>query len=96
MEISQFVFDNYETELDLPRLKDCKISEIDANPPAVLPNGHAPATSTTSALFQINSTKLYVPVVTLSINNSIKFLENRKHGFERKISSNINCFEDLK
>ena len=93
---------NYETELDLPRLKDCKISEIfntpeiDANPPAVLPNGHAPATSTTSALFQINSTKLYVPVVTLSINNSIKFLENRKHGFERKIYSNINCFEDLK
>ena len=28
--------------------------------------------------FMITSTKLYVPVVTLSINDNIKFLENKK------------------
>ena len=33
----------------------------------------------------IPSTKLYVPVVTLSINDNIKFLENIKQGFKRTI-----------
>ena len=32
---------------------------------------------TTRATFQINSVKLYVLVVTLSINDNIKFLENK-------------------
>ena len=32
------------------------------------------------------STKLYVPAVTLSINNNIKFLENIKQGFKRTVS----------
>ena len=36
--------------------------------------------------FISTSTKLYVPVVTLSINDNIKFSENIKQGFERKIS----------
>ena len=36
----------------------------------------------------ITSTKLYVPVVTLSINDNIKFLENIKQGFKRTISCN--------
>ena len=36
----------------------------------------------------ITSTKCYVPVVTLSVNNNIKVLENMKHGFKRKISWN--------
>ena len=36
----------------------------------------------------ITSTKLYFPVVTLSINDSIKFLENIKQGFKRIISWN--------
>ena len=31
---------------------------------------HAPETPTTSILFQINSTDLYVPVVTLTINGN--------------------------
>ena len=44
--------------------------------------------STTGATFQINNTKLYVPVVILSINDSIKFLENIKQGFKRTISWN--------
>ena len=36
---------------------------------------------TTEATLQINNAKLYVPVVTLSINDNIKFLENIKQGF---------------
>ena len=36
----------------------------------------------------ITSTKLYVPVVTLSINDNIKFLENIKQEFKRTISLN--------
>ena len=36
----------------------------------------------------ITSTKLYVPVVTLSVNENMKFLENIKHGFKRTISWN--------
>ena len=31
--------------------------------------------------FVITSTKLYVPVVTLSINDNINFLENTKQEF---------------
>ena len=31
-------------------------------------------------------TKLYVPVVTLSTNNNIKFLDNLNQGFKRAIS----------
>ena len=46
---------NCEIELDLSWTKDC-----------VLPEHH---NSTTGATFQINNTKLYVPVVSLSINN---------------------------
>ena len=34
---------------------------------------HQIATTTTSALFQINNAKIYVSVVTLSINDNIKF-----------------------
>ena len=36
----------------------------------------------------ITGTKLYVPAVTLSINDNIKFLENIKQGFKRTISWN--------
>ena len=43
---------------------------------------------TTGATFQINNTKLYIPVVTLSINDKIKFLENIKQRCKRTISSN--------
>ena len=37
------------------------------------------------ATFQISNTKLYVPVVTLLINDNIKFLQNIKQGFKRTI-----------
>ena len=36
----------------------------------------------------ITSTKHYVPVVTLSINYNIKFVENTKQGFKRTVSWN--------
>ena len=38
--------------------------------------------------FAITSINLYVPVVTLSIKNNIKFLENIMQGFKRTISWN--------
>ena len=38
--------------------------------------------------FMITSTKLYVSVVTLSINDNIKFLENIKQGLKRTFSWN--------
>ena len=43
--------------------------------------------------FIITSTKLYVPVVTLSINNIIRFLENIKQGFKRPVSWNKYRYE---
>ena len=46
--------------------------------------------SITGATFQINNTKLYVPVVTLSITDNINVLENIKQGFKRTISWNKN------
>ena len=36
----------------------------------------------------ITGTKLYVPVVTLFIDDNIKFLENIKQGFKRTVSWN--------
>ena len=41
---------------------------------------------TNSTTFQINNAKFYVPVVTLYINDNIKFSENIKQGFKRTIS----------
>ena len=44
--------------------------------------------ATTGAMFQINYAKLYVLVVTWSIDDNINFLENIKQGFKRAISRN--------
>ena len=38
--------------------------------------------------FKITSTKLYVPVITLSVYDNIKYLEKIKQRFERTISCN--------
>ena len=43
---------------------------------------------TTGATFQINNAKIYVPIVTLCINDNNKFLENVKQGFKTTISWN--------
>ena len=84
---------NCKIELDLSWLKECIISEISRiprvplNPVAsLLAQEEVPAIQTTTATFEINNAKLYVRVVTLSINDNIKFLENIKQRFTRKIS----------
>ena len=51
---------------------------LDADPP--VPD--VTAIETTGATFQIINAKLSVPVVTLSINDNIKFLEDVKQGFK--------------
>ena len=70
--------------------------EIGANPAAIPPIAHAPATSTTTTIFQINSTKIYVPVVTLSINDSIKFLQNLRQGFKSRVQIIASHFANCK
>ena len=42
--------------------------------------------STSIATFKVNNAKLCIQFVTLSINESITFLENKKKGFKRTIS----------
>ena len=93
---------NCETELGLRRLRRLKkyiTSEIYNTPEkssslvADPPTNHVPPTLTTTAILQINNVKLYVPVVTLPINNNIKFLENIKQGFKRTISWNKYRYE---
>ena len=43
-------------------------------------------TETTGEAFQINNVKRYIRVVTLSVNDNNKFLENIKERFKRTIS----------
>ena len=84
-----FPWVNCEIDLNFKWTKHCVISEISRTFRAV---GNPPVqdvvTATTGATFQINNAKLYVPVVTLSINDNIAFLENIKQGFKRTISWN--------
>ena len=56
---------------------------LNANPP--VPD--MAAIQTTRATCHINA-KIYIPVVTFSINDNVKFLENIKQGFKRTISWN--------
>ena len=81
---------NGKIELDLSWSKECVISEISkkcvvpGNPDASFSVPAVAAMQTTRATFQINNVKLYVPVVALSINGNIIFLE----WFNKKILSN--------
>ena len=83
-----------EIELDLPWSKECVTSEVSVipripgNPDADPPVLEEPEIQTTPATVQINNAKIYVPVVTLSINDNMKFLENIKQEFKRTISWN--------
>ena len=85
---------NYETELDLAWSKDCILSEtlnnakVPDNPIANPAIARLSEGSNSNATFKLNSTKIYVPVATLFINDSIKFLENIKQGFKRTLSWN--------
>ena len=73
---------NCEIELDLTWPKYCVKSQLSRTFRAVDPNAdtveYEAVTATTGATFQINNAKLYVPVITLSINNNINFWENIK------------------
>ena len=85
---------NCEIELHLTWSKYCVISEISiapaipGNPRASPPVPAVVASKTSGVTFQIINAKLYVPVVTLFINDNIKFLENIKQGFKRTITWN--------
>ena len=61
---------------------------LNSRPPAVGGNNPVDATQTTTTIFQINNAKRQVPVVTLSINDHFKFLENIKQGFNRTVYCN--------
>ena len=75
---------NCGTEIDLSLSKEWIMSEISITPRiAGNRNARPPAQArearqTTGVTFQINNAKLYVPVITLSINDNIKLLENIK------------------
>ena len=45
-------------------------------------------TQINGAKLQIKSTNVYVPVVTFSVNENFKYLENIKQGIKRTCSSN--------
>ena len=78
-----------EIKLNLSWSKECIISEISITcAVAGYPNGSPPVQAretrqTTGTTFQKNNVQHYVPVVTLSLNNNIKFLENIKLGFKK-------------
>ena len=63
-----------KTELNFSWTKDCALIEQNNN--------------ITDVKLFITSTKLFVTVVTLSINDNVKFLENVKREFKRTISWN--------
>ena len=81
---------NCEIELDLTWSKYCVISQVFRTFRAADPNAdpavYEVVTETTGPKFQIINDKRFVPVVTLSINDNIKFPENMKYGFKRAIS----------
>ena len=82
---------NCRIKFDLTWSKNCVISEI-SRTPEMSGNNSVDAIQATEATFKLNSTELFAPVVTLSINDNIKFLENKKERFKIIISwSNYRC-----
>ena len=85
---------NCEIELDLLFSEEYIIFEISITPRVVgNPDVNPPVPGvgtiqTTGETFPRNNAKFYVPCVTLSINDNIKFVENIKQGFKRTISWN--------
>ena len=66
---------NFEIELDLRLPRNCVLLDHDDD-------------NIAGVNFTITSTKLYVPVVTFSINDYIKFLEKIKQELKRIVSWN--------
>ena len=76
---------NCKVELILTWSKNCVLTDMTTKDG----EGNNPAVVATLGLeFQITDTKLYVPVVTLSKENDIKYLEQLKSGFKRIIKWN--------
>ena len=78
---------NCEIQLDFSWSKNCQIFEI-SRTPEVSGNNPKDETLTNGAAFQIKNAKLYVPIVTLSMNDNIKFSGNKKQVFQRLIKRN--------
>ena len=72
-----FPFINCEIEHDLTWSKNCLIYDILITS-KVGEDSWVDETETAEVRFKIDSSKLYVQVVTLSLNANIKFLENIK------------------
>ena len=85
---------NCEVESNLWWVKNCVTSEkLNTLQVVADSNANTPILTTKETLinratFQIDNTDLYVVIVTLCINDNIKFLESIKQGFKRKISWN--------
>ena len=80
---------NFEVSLTLTWFKNCEITskskrdtDSAADPPLSEIN------NPTSAIFKSKDTKLHVPVVTLSVQDDNKLLEQLKTGFKRTIKWN--------
>ena len=80
---------NCDIEFELKWSTNFVIAEVSKTFRAVDPNvdpvEYKLVTATTGARFQLNNAKLYAPVVTFSINDNIKFLENINQGIKRAI-----------
>ena len=75
---------NCEITLVLPWYKECVlVGRAHRGPPAPVP---AFITSPENEIFEITDCKLYVPVVTLSVENDNKLLEQLKSGFRITIT----------
>ena len=88
-------FINCEVSLTLTWSENCFLTDIttqaarianpDPDPPV---EARERIDAPTNAAFKITDTKLYVPVVTLSTEDDIHFLEQSKSGFKRTIEWN--------
>ena len=76
-----------EIELNLRWTRNCIISEI-SRTAALGGDNLVEETTTISASFEKTNANLYIPAVTLSINNNIKFLKRLKQSFRRTVSLN--------
>ena len=86
---------NCEIEFDLSRSIEYITSELsitsalsgnlDASPHV----SNVEAIQATAAIFQKNNATLYVSVVTLSINDDVKFLENTKKALKEQLLGTI-------
>ena len=79
---------NCEIEIDLTFSTYSIISQASKTFREVDPNGYEEVIATTGAKLQTDNAKLYVPVVTLPINDNVKFKKIINQGFKRTFSWN--------